>query len=431
MVQSGGPRARAELRVDVIVVAAGSSSRMAGVDKRLALLGGRPLLIRTLEAIAGAPIVDRIVLVMEEGAALATLKPQFPATVVRIVPGGPHRGASVEAGFRALEAAAGGQLPPDRVILVHDGARPLVSRDLIDAVAAAAAEHGAALPMVPVSDTVRRVRDGELGELVDRTDLAAGQTPQGARAGLLAEALRRHPATGGERFTDEAALMMACAIRVHPVPGDPVNLKVTLPADLARAAAFVAAREHRRVGTGMDSHPFGPGAPLRLGGLEFPGVPRLYGHSDGDVVLHATADAFLGAAALGDLGRMFPADHRTPRGMPSEDMLRSVMGRLARDGWAGEALDLTIVGARPKLAGRLDEMQATIAGLVGIPRARVSVKASTGNLDGATGAGRAISATATVSIVSANPQLAAAVDPSAAAVDPSAAEADVSPEHWS
>ncbi|MEO8469991.1 MAG: 2-C-methyl-D-erythritol 2,4-cyclodiphosphate synthase [Chloroflexota bacterium] len=413
MVQGGGPQAGSESRVDVIVVAAGSSSRMAGIDKRLALLGGQPLLIRTIEAMASAPIVDRIVLVMEEGAALETLRPGLPSSVVRIVPGGAHRGASVEAGFRALEAVAGGALPADRVVLVHDGARPLVSRELIDAVAAAAAENGAALPVIPVSDTVRRVRDGELGELVDRTDLTAGQTPQGARAGLLAEALRRYPAGGGERFTDEAALLMACTIRVHPVPGDPVNLKVTLPADLARAAAFVAARDDRRIGTGTDSHPFGPGAPLRLGGLEFPGVPRLHGHSDGDVVLHATADALLGAAVLGDLGRMFPADHRTPKGMPSEDLLRSVVSRLAGEGWTVEALDLTIVGARPKLAGRLDEMQVAIAALIGTPRARVSVKASTGNLEGATGAGRVISATATASIVSTNHWMAVGADAAA------------------
>ena len=414
MVQGGGPQAGAEPRVDVIVAAAGSSSRMAGIDKRLALLGGRPLLIRTLEAMAGAAIVDRIVLVMEEGTALETLRPGLPPSVVRIVPGGPHRGASVEAGFRALEAVAGGALPADRVILVHDGARPLVSRALINAVAAAAAAHGAALPVIPVSDTVRRVRDGELGELVDRTDLAAGQTPQGVQAGLLAEAFRQYPALASEQFTDEAALLMACTIRVHPVPGDPVNFKVTLPTDLARAAALLAAREVRRIGTGMDSHPFGPGAPLRLGGLEFPGVPRLHGHSDGDVVLHATADALLGAAALGDLGRMFPADHRTPRGMPSEDLLRSVVSRLAAEGWAIEALDLTIVGARPKLAGRLDEMQAAIAGLIGIPMARVSVKASTGNLDGATGAGRVISATATASIASTDHQMAPGPDVGAA-----------------
>ena len=220
MVQGGGPQAGAEPRVDVIVAAAGSSSRMAGIDKRLALLGGRPLLIRTLEAMAGAAIVDRIVLVMEEGTALETLRPGLPPSVVQIVPGGPHRGASVEAGFRALEAVAGGALPADRVILVHDGARPLVSRALINAVAAAAAAHGAALPVIPVSDTVRRVRDGELGELVDRTDLAAGQTPQGVQAGLLAEAFRQYPALASEQFTDEAALLMACTIRVHPVPGD-------------------------------------------------------------------------------------------------------------------------------------------------------------------------------------------------------------------
>ncbi len=400
MILSADPAAAPGLRVDVIVVAAGLSSRMAGLDKRVAPIIGRPLLVRTLEAIADAPIVDRIVLVMEDGPALDSIRPLLPPQVAEIVPGGSHRGASVEAGFRALEALDGGSLPPDRVVLVHDGARPVVSKELIHAVALATAEHGAAIPIVPISDTVRRAPNGELGEIVDRSDLTAGQTPQGARAGLFAEAFRTHPASDGARFTDEAGLLMACTIRVHPVPGDPVNLKVTVPADLTRAAALVAARMDRRIGVGIDSHPFGPGSPLCLGGLEFPGVPRLYGHSDGDVVLHATADALLGGAALGDLGRMFPADHRTPSGMASQDLLRAVTRRLADEGWSVDAIDLTITAARPRLAGRLDEMRASISDLLGLPRDRVSVKASTGNLEGATGAGRAIAATATASIVS-------------------------------
>lgn len=400
MIPQGDPAAEPGLSIDVIVVAAGASSRMAGLDKRVAPIAGRPLLVRTLEAIAAAPIVDRIVLVMEEGPALDLIRPLLPPRVARVVPGGSHRGESVELGFRALEALDGGMLAPERVVLVHDGARPLVTSELIHDVAVATAEHGAAMPIVPISDTVRRARDGALGEIVDRTDLMAGQTPQGARAGLLATALRANPASAGARFTDEAGLLMACTIRVHPVPGDPVNLKVTVPADLARAAALVTARMDRRIGVGTDSHPFGPGSPLRLGGLEFPGVPRLYGHSDGDVVLHAAADALLGGSALGDLGRMFPADHRTPRGMASEDLLRSVAARLADEGWSVDAIDITITAARPRLAHRLDEMGAAIAGLLGMPVDRVSVKASTGNLEGASGAGRTIAATATASIVS-------------------------------
>ncbi len=387
------------LAVDAIVVAAGTSSRMGGADKRLVPLGGRPLLARALEAVAASPVVERIVLVMESGPALDALRPLLPPTVVAVVPGGDHRGSSVAAGLAALADLDGAAADPKRVVIVHDGARPLVTPDLVTAVASATHEHGAAIPVVPVADTVRRLRDGVLGETVDRSDLVAAQTPQGARAGLLRAAFRRYPPDGPERFTDEAALLMACTIRVHPIPGDPVNLKVTLPADLTRAEALLAARIERRVGQGLDSHPFGPGEPLRLGGVEIPGAPRLHGHSDGDVALHAIADGLLGAAALGDLGRLFPADRRTERGISSRALLAEVVSRLAEAGWDVATVDLTITGARPRLAAHLDGMRDAIATLLRVPALAVGVKASTGNLDGATGAGRAIAASATVTIV--------------------------------
>ncbi|HEX4897022.1 MAG TPA: 2-C-methyl-D-erythritol 2,4-cyclodiphosphate synthase [Candidatus Limnocylindrales bacterium] len=154
-----------------------------------------------------------------------------------------------------------------------------------------------------------------------------------------------------------------------------------------------------RVGLGVDSHPFGPGGPLRLGGIEIPGAPRLYGHSDGDVALHALADALLGGAGLGDLGRLFPADRRTPEGIASADLLRDVVERLASDGWRVAGADLTIVAARPRLAGQLDEMRTAIASLLGLDAAAVSVKASTGNLSGDPGAGRGILAQAVATLV--------------------------------
>ncbi|MES2210353.1 MAG: 2-C-methyl-D-erythritol 2,4-cyclodiphosphate synthase [Chloroflexota bacterium] len=398
MIQEPRPGLPGRFTVDAIVVAAGESKRMEGTDKRVAPLAGRPLLIRTLEALAGAAIVERIVLVMGHGPALEAIRPMLPGNVFSVVDGGAHRGASVEAGFRALESLHGGAIDRDRVVLVHDGARPLVTPALIRSVAAAADEHGAAIPVVPVTDTVRRVRAGVVGEIVDRTDLMAAQTPQGVRAGLLSEALSRYPASGPDRFTDEAALLLACTIRVHPVPGDPVNLKITLPADLARADALLASSAVTRVGHGVDSHPFGPGETLRLGGIEVRGAPRLHGHSDGDVALHAIADALLGAAALGDLGRLFPADRRTPRGADSSELLAAVVTRLADAGWDVESVDLTITGARPRLVGHLEDMQAVIARLLGVPASSVGVKAGTGNLDGATGAGRAIAASAMASI---------------------------------
>lgn len=389
---------------DVIVVAAGASRRMGDTDKLCAPLAGRPLLAWTLGAIALAPEVGRIVVVTAQGRAV-DVNPLLPDRISAVVTGGAHRGASVEAGFRALEAiwsaARSAEAVPqlsDPIVLVHDGGRPLVSPALVGSVARAAALHGAAIPVVSVSDTLKRVTDDLVTATVDRTDLVSAQTPQGVRASLLRRAFAAYPSQGGARFTDEAALLAACTIPVHSIPGDSVNFKVTVPADLGRAEALLTGLSQRRVGAGADIHPFGPGSPLRLGGLAIAGAPALHGHSDGDVALHAVADALLGAAALGDLGRLFPADDRTPRGVASTDLLSIVVERLATIGWRPATVDLTITGARPRLAGHLEPMRIAIAAVLGLPVGEVAVKAATGNLAGPDGAGRALSATALVTI---------------------------------
>lgn len=169
-----------------------------------------------------------------------------------------------------------------------------------------------------------------------------------------------------------------------------------MPADRRSVAAATLERDpcRHRVGIGVDRHPFGPGSPLALGGVVIEGAPRLQGHSDGDVVLHAVADALLGAAGLGDLGRLFPPGPATPQGIASTTLLSDVVGRVRGRGLRPRALDLTIVGARPRLGPHLAPMQAAIAALCGLEPERVSVKASTGNLDGMEGAGRGISAVA-------------------------------------
>ena len=387
--------AAAATGVDVIVVAGGTSQRMGGVDKVWAEIGGRPLIAWTLAAIAATPEVDRIVLVVgadrAEGAGGAAW---LPANVVAVTPGGARRQESVAAGLAALDglSTAGGD--DDRVVLVHDGARPFVTPALVSAVAAAAARHGAAIPVVPVAETLKRIVDGRVEATVDRDGVATAQTPQGARRGILRTAFRRHPPAAAETWTDEAALLEACRIPVHAIPGETTNFKVTLPADLQRAELALAGPAPTRVGLGDDRHHFGPGEPLVLGGVEFGGVPRLHGHSDGDVALHAVADALLGAASLGDLGRLFPADDRTPRGAASGDLLGEVVRRVGAAGFRPLSVDLTIIGSRPRLAERLDEIRDSVAALVGLPAAAVAVKASTGNLDGMEGAGRGIAAQA-------------------------------------
>jgi 2-C-methyl-D-erythritol 2,4-cyclodiphosphate synthase len=267
----------------------------------------------------------------------------------------------------------------------------------VTAVAAAVVAHGAAVPVQPVAETLKRVMAGRIRGTVDRATLAAAQTPQGARRGLLLGAWESFPPEGPREFTDEAALLEACRIPVHAIPGEPANLQVTLPDDLRRVEQALAPVAPR-VGFGHDSHPFGPGGPLRLGGIEIGGAPRLSGHSDGDVVLHAVADALLGAAGLGDLGRLFPADARTPRDVDSAALLRAVRTRLSDHGLAPMAVDVTVIGARPKLGSRLDAMRDAIARILGLGAGAVNVKASSGNLAGDEGAGRAISARAVATV---------------------------------
>jgi 2-C-methyl-D-erythritol 4-phosphate cytidylyltransferase/2-C-methyl-D-erythritol 2,4-cyclodiphosphate synthase len=385
--------------VDAVVVAAGGSRRMAGSDKLAMPIGGRPLLAWTLERLGAAPEIARIVVVTAADRLAAVSRAGWlPNSVIDVVAGGPRRQESVAAGVARLAREPGGG-DPDRLILVQDGARPLVSPDLVAAVVAATREHGAAIPILAVAETIKRVVDGRIVETLDRASLGTAQTPQGVRRGLLEQAYAAFPPAGARTFTDEAGLLEACNISVHAVPGDPMNLKVTVPEDLVWAEAALVGRRGPgapgiRVGFSTDGHPFGPGEPLALGGITIEGAPRLHGHSDGDVALHAVADALLGACGLGDLGRQFPAGPETAAGIASSELLRAVLGRVVDAGYRPSSLDLTIVAARPRLAGRLDEMRLAIAGLVGLGPDRVNVKASTGNLEGWEGAGRGISASA-------------------------------------
>ena len=393
-------QARPRPMADAIVVAAGSSTRMGGSDKLAAVVGGRPLLAWTLEAVAHASSVAHIVVVttgsrVAEVAAAAWL----PDVVSAVVAGGERRQDSVAAGVAALPEG-----PGHAVILVHDGARPLVSADLVDAVARAASVHGAAIPVVPVVDTLKRVGDGRVSGTVERSGLVAAQTPQGVRRDVLANAYAAFPPDGPNTWTDEASLLEACRIPVHAIPGDAANLKVTLPDDLERVAAALArggrmvgpaaAGRAVRVGIGDDGHPFGPGSPLALGGITIDAAPRLHGHSDGDVALHAVCDALLGAAGLGDLGRIFPPGPATPPGIAGAALVAECLRRVQAAGYSPLSVDVTIIGARPRLAARLPEMRDAIGGLLSLPVDRVNVKASTGNLAGEEGSGRGISARA-------------------------------------
>ncbi|CAN5551713.1 bifunctional 2-C-methyl-D-erythritol 4-phosphate cytidylyltransferase/2-C-methyl-D-erythritol 2,4-cyclodiphosphate synthase [soil metagenome] len=380
---------------DAVIVAAGASQRMGGSDKLEAPLLGRPLLAWTVEAMARAESVGRVIVVtaadrLERLAKADWLRQAAAPLPLEVVAGGLQRSDSVRAGLGRTDSA---------VVLVHDGARPLASSALADAVARMAARDGAAIPIIPVADSLRRIDDGRVSGSVEREGVAAAQTPQAARRELFEAAFS---ATAGESYTDEAALLAAAGTPVSVVEGEPSNLKVTRPADLEMAAALLAGRfaaSETASGYGQDSHPFGPEDGLWLGGLLIEEAPRLYGHSDGDVALHALASALLAAARHGDLGRRFPPTDPQTASAASAGLLKVVLDDVRSSGWEPRSAQVSLLGARPRLgAARLDAMREHIAGHLGLPMDAVAVTASSGNLAGPEGAGLAISASAFVTL---------------------------------
>ncbi len=377
---------------DAVVVAAGSSRRMGGGDKLELAIAGRPILRWTVEALAAAPEIGQVIVVTAEDRVdqLRDL-PWLVELGARVVPGGPRRQDSTACGVRAAGAD---------IVLVHDAARPFVSPALVSRVVAGVQEHGAAIPALPVVDALKQVEGAHITASAQRTGLYRAQTPQGARRELLLAAAEAH-ANGDDDIPDEADLLARHGVSVAIVPGDADNIKVTLPEDLALARRLAGEGTGMRVAHGSDSHPFGPGDGLRLGGLLIEGAPRLHGHSDGDAVLHALCDALLAAAGAGDLGRLFPPGERRTRGIDSRELVAEVVRRVEAAGLEVISADVTILGARPRFGGeRLDAMAAAIAAMLSVPPSRVSVKAATGNLSGDEGAGRAISASCLAAVVS-------------------------------
>jgi len=371
---------------DAVIVAAGGSTRMGGADKMAETLVGRSLLQWSVDNMAAAGSVARVIVVARPDR-VADLAAQPWLSGATVVAGGERRSDSVRAGVTAATAD---------VVLVHDGARPLASPALADAVASAAAQHGAAVPVVPVVDSLKRDKGETLGESVERDGLVRAQTPQGARRQLLLDAMA---AAGDEAFSDEAALLESRGIAIATVPGEPQNIKVTLAQDLEMVRALARGSAEARVGLGQDSHAFGPDLGLWLGGIQIEAAPRLYGHSDGDVVLHALATAILSATGNGDLGQLFPSDDSRTTGIASSNLLRHAVTMANQSGWAVESAQVSLVGARPKLGGHwLDQMAANVAGLLALSRDSVAINASTGNLSGDAGAGRVITATALIGL---------------------------------
>jgi len=371
------------IRAAFVIAAGGSGTRMnAGVPKQFLEIAGKPVLLRTVEAIDVIEAVTQIVIVLPDEH-IRRAEAAFAGQPLRIRPeyvaGGPNRQASVKNGCDRVNSDVD-------VILVHDAARPLCPREVMERTLMTAWEKSAAVPGLPATETIQRVsRAGHVLRTPPREELYAIQTPQAFRASLLRESLERAEAEGF-LGTDESSVARWAGHSVSVVPGSPDNIKITRPLDMEIARLIFSRRGESetcmntpdiRIGQGIDYHRLLQGRKLILGGVDIPFEKGLDGHSDADALLHAVCDALLGAAGLGDIGRHFPDTDPAYRGRDSIYFLREVRNKIEAEGWAVGNIDATIILQRPKIAPYAEKMRLNIAETLGMDIRRVSVKATT------------------------------------------------------
>ena len=377
--------------VAALIVAAGRGVR-AGLPlpKQYVPLGGKPVLRHTVTAFLEQPEVEAVRVVIHPadrdlyGAALDRLPILDP------VPGGTERADSVRLGLESLEPFA-----PDKV-LIHDAARPFPGSATIRSVLDALDTAPAAIPVLPVTDTLRRGSDGRSLGTVPRDGLYRAQTPQGFRFGPI---LAAHRTAQGANHTDDAAVAEAAGLDVVLVPGSEDNLKITTAEDLARAERILgAASLPVCVGSGFDVHRFGPGDHVMLCGVRIPHSAGLIGHSDADAGLHALTDALLGALGAGDIGEYFPPGDARWKGAPSDLFLSHAVNLVRQAGGRIDHVDVTLICERPKIGPHKPAMRQRLADLLRLPEARIGLKATTTEGLGFTGRGEGLAAQATATL---------------------------------
>jgi 2-C-methyl-D-erythritol 4-phosphate cytidylyltransferase/2-C-methyl-D-erythritol 2,4-cyclodiphosphate synthase len=385
--------------IAAVIVAAGRGTRAGGdLPKQFRQVSGEVMLGRTLSMFlehrnvgAVLPVIsaDDAKLYAQLSAGIST-NPRLIAPVF----GGATRQASVRAGLEAL-----GTRNPDYV-LIHDAARPFTSLDLLSRAITAVQKTGAAIPTLPVTDTVKTIDGlGRVDKTLDRASLRLVQTPQAFAFGPLLDAHRRAKAAGREDFTDDSALAEWAGMKVDVFAGEPGNIKITNAEDFARSEAMqFAAMGDVRIGTGIDVHAFGPGDHVMIGGVRIAHDHALVGHSDADVGLHALVDAILGTLADGDIGSHFPPSDPQWKGAASDKFLAFAVERVAARGGRIAHLDLTIVCETPKIGPHRDVIRERIANICHLGIGRVAVKATTSEKLGFTGRGEGIAAYATATV---------------------------------
>jgi 2-C-methyl-D-erythritol 4-phosphate cytidylyltransferase/2-C-methyl-D-erythritol 2,4-cyclodiphosphate synthase len=382
-------------RTAAILVAAGRGLRAgAGGPKQYRSIGGQTVIFRAMEPFCRHPEIFAVQPVVNPDDAVmfneatSGLRHEPPAK------GGATRQASVHAGLEALAVNK-----PD-LVLIHDAARPFVSQALISRAIEAAGRTGAAIPAIPVADTIKLIGEtGHVEATPERARLRIAQTPQAFRYEVILDAHRRAAHAGRSDFTDDAAIAEWAGLTVATFEGDVANMKLTTPEDFIREEARLASQlGDIRTGTGYDVHAFGEGDHVMICGVRVPHAHGFLAHSDGDVALHALVDAILGALADGDIGSHFPPTDPQWKGASSDRFLKYAVDLLTARGGRIANLEVTLICERPKIGPLRDAMRARISEITGLDISRVAVKATTSERLGFTGREEGIAATASATI---------------------------------
>lgn len=373
--------------ITVIIAAAGSGARAGLAENKIFYeLDGLPVICRTLSAFSETEGAEEILVACrkEDETRLAPLLRPFGA---RAVTGGETRFESV---YNALKEAHG------EIVLIHDGARPFVTKQAVSACIESVKRYGSGICAVPASDTVAVAENGAIESVPDRKNVYCLQTPQGFWREELLTAYERARAEHNTAFTDDSGVY-GCYVRPPRLAeGDRNNIKLTYPEDFP---------PHGRVGFGADTHAFytsDEGVPLvgfiTLGGVRVPSDKILKAHSDGDVLVHALMDALLSSAGLRDIGFYFPDTDDRYAGADSTELLKEVLARVRGRGLVPYNVSISVLAETPRLSPYIDKIRQNLASLLELPEERIGVSAGTNEKLGYVGEGKGITVYAYVKV---------------------------------
>ncbi|MBO5925796.1 MAG: 2-C-methyl-D-erythritol 2,4-cyclodiphosphate synthase [Clostridia bacterium] len=363
-------------KIDIVIPAAGSGSRVGATTNKLFLdIGGECVIEKTVSIFVSSPVVNRVILVCSTQD-MQRMRDMFGDKVFYAL-GGDTRRESVINGLALVTTSK---------VLIHDGARPYLSSDLLGRIVEALSTHSAVIPVLPVTDTIKVVEGGLVKSTPRRETAYIVQTPQG----FDTDELRRAYELAPHDITDDASAYEYVG-EVYTVEGDRDNIKLTYLEDfLPKATPTLPNIDGYRVGLGIDAHRLVEGRPLILGGVRVDYPLGLLGHSDADVVLHAVSDAILSASNNRDIGYHFPDTDEDYKGADSAILLRRVVEMTLDKGYNIANVSVVIVCQKPKLRDYIPLIAKSIAEILGISTDKVSVSATTTERMGYAGEGQGI-----------------------------------------